>query len=405
MDSDRSKRKGRVPVLRRETYTAVLVTALIAVGTAACGRSTNQTASSPSGSPTASASASAVSIPPSPPAVHTAYVSDSADGGILIPIDLATNKAGTPISLSLVNMRVNDLAVTPDGQTAYVIGVRTTPSFTQVIVPVDLASRTVRPAIPLGLAPDDTVAAIALAPDGRTAYVAVGSPGLQTNNRAAIEPVNLLTGALGERISLPEASGAASIAIAPDGRSAYVAGGEAITPVNLITQQAGSPIILGLEGTGGIGFSPDGGTAYGYWTNPAGVGNLIPIDVAKNKAGAAISLPGAPNGPFVLSPSGATAYVLGDLSPIGSTTPAPVVIRVNLTARHVDRTIAVPTAANSIAIVPDGHALYLSGGRGGTAATITGEIIPIDLSTGTPASPISVPAGVQAGPGQIILVP
>jgi YVTN family beta-propeller protein len=230
------------------------------------------------------------------------------------PIDLATNTAGKPIDLQYPP---GGIVITPDGKTAYVLN--GFPSLT--LTPVDLA--TDRPGKPIKL-PDmlgalpEVPEAIAMAPDGK-AYVAV-----QTDGRAShgfrfgyyFMSIDLATGRLGKPVKLlsgfPDA-----IAITPDGKTAYVTGysSDTVTPINLSTNRAGNLIKVSGKAPGnyfsGLAFAvaitPDGKTA--YVTNGAS-GTVTPIDVATNMPGKPIKISGKPGADAIaINPDGTTAYV------------------------------------------------------------------------------------------------
>ena len=78
----------------------------------------------------------------------------------MTPIDIATNTADTPITVG------NDpvaIAITPDGKTAYVAN-----DISGSVTPIDTATNTAGTPIPVGGDP----VAVAITPDGKTAYVA-----------------------------------------------------------------------------------------------------------------------------------------------------------------------------------------------------------------------------------------
>ena len=78
----------------------------------------------------------------------------------MTPIDIATNTAGTPIP---VGSGPDAIAITPDGKTAYVVdgGAISNTNFNGSVTPIDTATNTAGPAIQVGLGPD----AIAITPD------------------------------------------------------------------------------------------------------------------------------------------------------------------------------------------------------------------------------------------------
>ena len=99
-----------------------------------------------------------------PPTPGTAWVLGYFGGSPLIPISLASGKLWTPVQIG--NGFDDDaIAITPDGQTAFVAQ-----NATNAILPVDLATGTVGSLIDLAQEPTG----IAITPHGRTAYVVTG---------------------------------------------------------------------------------------------------------------------------------------------------------------------------------------------------------------------------------------
>ncbi len=105
----------------------------------------------------------------------------------MVPIDVATNTAGTPIS---VGSGPFGIAITPDGSRAYVAN-----EFSGSVTPIDLATNTAgTPITGVGILPS----AIAITPDGSRAYVAslisndVTVIDLATNTIVATIPIGSL---------------------------------------------------------------------------------------------------------------------------------------------------------------------------------------------------------------------
>jgi YVTN family beta-propeller protein len=81
------------------------------------------------------------------------------DSGTVTPIDVAS---GRPLPAIKVGRMPMAIAITPDGKTAYVVN-----SHSQSVTPIQVATDRALPAIKIRGYPDS----IAMAPDGRTAYV------------------------------------------------------------------------------------------------------------------------------------------------------------------------------------------------------------------------------------------
>ena len=80
--------------------------------------------------------------------------------------------------------------------------------------------------------------------------------------------------------------------------------GATVTPIDLTTQTAGTPIVVGAN-PAGIAITPDGKTAYvaNFQSN-----TVTPINLATNTAGAAIPVGSFPS-PIAITPDGKTVYV------------------------------------------------------------------------------------------------
>jgi YVTN family beta-propeller protein len=220
----------------------------------------------------------------------TAYVSTDANESVTA-IDTATNTAGTPIPLR----GADAIAITPDGTTAYVTNIQG-PNYS--VTPIDLATNTAGTPILVGGEPD----AIAITPDGTTAYVSTNG-----NSGSFVTPIDTGTNTSGTPIPVDE--GAVGIAITPDGSTAYVTSysGDDVTPIDIATDTAETPVPLDGNATD-IAITPDGSTAY-VSTNGNSGSFVTPIDTATNTAGTPIPVDGAGAAGIVITPDGKTAYV------------------------------------------------------------------------------------------------
>jgi hypothetical protein len=200
-------------------------------------------------------------------------------------INVASQHAQKPIILHLAPQQTLCAAVNPDGRTAYVVA-GTKP----VLVPIDVATN--RPLSPISV-PSRGLCSIAVAPNGRTAYVLAGQD---------VTPVDLLTGKAEKPIKLGLNGPIFSIAVDPDGRMAYALGIDGVTPVDLATNTA-LPTI-GLVKYGGAGlflsFTPNGRTAL-VVVGGGKSGTLLAVQAATGKVRKAIRLSGYPYG-LVVTP-------------------------------------------------------------------------------------------------------
>lgn len=192
----------------------------------------------------------------------TAYVANHTDGSITA-ISLP---AGRPRALIRAVHGPRAIALDPAGATAYVLS-----DTRDTITPVSLVTGQAGRPVKVGT----WAYAMAATPDGRIAYVA---------SHSGITPVDLATGLPAPRIP---AGGYQAIAITPDGATAYLAHRDhgSITPLNLATGRPGAPIIVG-PGPQAIAITPDGGTA--YVACKAGRDTLTPVSLATRKTGVPI---------------------------------------------------------------------------------------------------------------------
>lgn len=298
---------------------------------------------------------------------HYAYVSDAT---AVTSVNTATNKSGTPISV----LHPRCLAVTPDGAKAYVT------NNSDTVTPINLATNSAGNPITIG--PDLPPAFdIAITPDGATAYVTNGA-------NDTVTPINLATNTAGKpiRIAGPSGSVIFGIAITPDGSTAYVTdeNGATVTPINLATNTVGKPIPLGTY-TDEIAITPDGSTA--YVTDISGT--VTPVNLATKSARTPIQIvPGGGGdlGGIAITPDGAAAYVT-NVSDTGSGTVTPIDLATNTAGRPI------PAGSNpwGLAITPGGTEAYVTNGYSGHTVT------PINLATNTAGKPIpggSAPNGI-----------
>jgi DNA-binding beta-propeller fold protein YncE len=170
----------------------------------------------------------------------------------------STIRIGPPtgnVALTQVGLPTS-IALSPNGRTAYVpVPAR------GVLVPLDLPSRRADTPIMLGGQPRS----VAVSPDGRTAYVA--NSGLHE-----VQAIDLQRGIITG--SFPNIADPEDIVVAPNGKSAYVAnaslvgGGvnSSVVPLNLVTLTESTPLGVGSPTNGYapefITISPNGSQIY-----------------------------------------------------------------------------------------------------------------------------------------------
>jgi YVTN family beta-propeller protein len=298
-----------------------------------------------------------------PPIPATAYVVNLSS---LTPIATATNTPGAPIPVGADPVAI---AITPDGRTAYVTGGSDT------VTPIATAINTPGAPIPVGADPD----AIAITPDGRNAYVANWTSGTVT-------PIATATNIPGAPI--PVGVNPNHIAITPDGKTAYVQvwTSGTVTPIATATDTAGPPIPVGA-GPDWLAITPDGKTVYVASINS---GTVTPIATATNTAGPQIPI--GHDAFFVaITPDGKTAYV----AKRGTPTVTPIATATNTPGTPI------PAGPGEIAITPDGTTAYVTSSTSGT-------VTPIVTATNTAGPPITVgthPDAIAITPGAVTHAP
>jgi YVTN family beta-propeller protein len=211
----------------------------------------------------------------------TAYVADESTDSV-IPVDTATDVPGTSIP---VGPSPRTLGITPDGEKLYVANIGGSS-----VTPIDLATNTAGAPIAVGVSPHG----IAIAPDGGHVYVA-------NFDSESISVIDVATDTVSATIS---ARGRPyTLAITPDGTTLYVTnvGNNHVTRIDTASETS-APIPVGTE-TFGVALAPDGRTAY-----VSAPGGLIPIDTATNVPGTPIPIGSLPEGIGIV-PDGSTAYV------------------------------------------------------------------------------------------------
>jgi YVTN family beta-propeller protein len=289
---------------------------------------------------------------------NTGYAYVANEDGTVTPISIATNTAGTPIS---VGGEPWGIAVTPNGATVYVANYGD-----NTVTPISTATNTAGTPIPVGSQPKG----IAITPNGATVYVA-------NSGGHTVTPISTATNTAGTPIHV--GTYAESVAITPNGAMAYVTnyGSDTVTPISTATNTAGKPIPVGVAPEG-IAITPNGATAYVTNSNDD---TVTPISTATNTAGTPIPVS---NDPFAvaITPNGSTAYIANILS--GTVTPISTATNTAGTPIHLGGYPA------GLAITPDGATAYVTNSNDDT-------VTPISTAADTAGTPILVgftPVGV-----------
>jgi len=221
--------------------------------------------------------------------------------GTVTPIRTATNTALRPIQLPVPEKAwsfVEDIAITPNGKTAYVLyGVQGGKAYSNAVIPINLATNTAL--APIAIATPGFASGLVISHGGRTVYV------LSTR---AVTPIDTATNQAEPAISLPASAGNAySIALAPNGKTMYALSPRGVVPIRTASRTVLPMIsVPKIQPATEISISPDGKTIYvGAFIHrlPAqhGItlhsgGGVVPISTATNTAGRVINLGVSPWG-------------------------------------------------------------------------------------------------------------
>jgi DNA-binding beta-propeller fold protein YncE len=168
------------------------------------------------------------------------------------PIDLATGRVGDPIG---VGQLPGAIVTTPDGKTAYVVNYNgTSPSDPDgTVTPISVATRRAGPPIPLHRREAESAA---VTPDGRSVLIGVRDLCCTSTIHHIDTATNTDTG------MFPLCSGPSSIAVTPDGSTAFFAcrfSNEIVA--RSLNGGSAPPPKQGIPACG-IALSPDGTTLY-----------------------------------------------------------------------------------------------------------------------------------------------
>jgi sugar lactone lactonase YvrE len=290
----------------------------------------------------------------SPPAWTAYVVSNSTDA--VIPVNTATHAVGAPIT---VGSGPSAIAITPDGSTAYVTDEGTTNTSPGFVTPIELSTNIPGTPIPVGSGPD----AIAITPNGQTAYVG-------NYNDSTVTPVNLVTDTTGTPI--PVGGAPISITITPNGSTAYVGrADDSGIPLDLTTNS----IEPGASPSGfASAITPDGTTVVG--TSPQD--NNVNLFSTSTDSGLTVAALNDPEG-VAISPDGSTAYVT--YSPFTTNKGALLAIPVANPSGPTTTINLGIASAFAVAITPDGSTAFVTDLTGG-------NLVPVDLASGTAGTPI-----------------
>jgi YVTN family beta-propeller protein len=301
----------------------------------------------------------AATITPSAGHKTWAYVANYASGTVT-PINTATNKASSPITVGDEPVAI---ALTPNGKTAMVVN-----EGSDTVTPIRISAGVTGPPIKVG----DSPRLIAIAPNGITAYV--------TNFYSnSVTPIHLPNDKAMRAIDLSY-DVLDAIAVTPDSRTLYVAcwGASAIAEIQTSTNTVVSYLDAGLDPVN-MAVTPDGSTLYvlnSRWITTEDEAGVTPIDVATGKTGGQLYLANNTSGDGIaITPDGKTAYVLDDLR--DSVTP------ITTATNTVGTPIPVGENPLALAVTSDSQTVYVVNDLGdsvtpvSTATNTAGKAIPV----------------------------
>lgn len=280
----------------------------------------------------------------------TAYVTSIGDNNV-VPVNTATNAAGAAIPVT----NATEAAVSPDGTELYV-----TNSAQNGLVVINTTSNTVATTIPLGVA----ATSVAVTPDGTKAYVSIPSTD-------SVKPVNLVADTAGTAITVGD--NPLGMAITPDGSKLYVVNKgtpDSVSVIDVATDTAGTPITTGLVADPvSIAITPDGSRAYVNNDIGAGNGGVSVINTTTNAViGSAIPINNFGK-EIAITPDGTQAFVTNSGTPNGVT-------KINTLTNAVVGSPLATGVPTGIAIVPNqSPTAALSAGPqpAGSATTFNGS--------------------------------
>lgn len=307
-----------------------------------------------------------------------AYVTNAGNNSVSI-FDTTTN-AVTGIVQDLSTPTFNSpqqVAITPDGLTAYVVNQGARGSGASVSV-IDVATDAVTQKVDDPMSTFNGPFGIAITPDGTKAYVT-------NRSGVSVSVIDIASNMVIKKITDPSISAPSGIAITPDGNKAYVAS-QSNNMVSIIN--IASDIVTGVvtdlgtfNGPFLIAMSPDRKTA--YVTNFSG-NTVSVVDVATDSVN--VTTPTILNANFSrpfdvsITADGVTAYVTNRFNNTVSV--------IDVATNSVDS--GTPTVLNSNFSVPEGIVFTQDGTTAYVANLLNNTVSIITVATNTVADPGTV---------------
>ncbi len=324
--------------------------------------------------------AAGVSSVAAPAAEPTAWILQSPGGNTTLGgLDVATGAYVSTISIpNSIGNHVGDtagaLALSPNGKTAYLAV-----EFAKEVVPIDLSTKAIGTPIKLGNHP----VSLAVTPNGSRVF-ALGYVNIK---HASVQGIDTANGSTSKPVKVGplESAGEGGIAITPDGKTVWVSSSEngTVTPVSASSGSAGKPIAVGAFPTA-LAVTPNGGT---LWVASSGDHELVPVDLATDKVGSKVRLAGPPDD-LAITPNGKDAFVAFGAPANGGE-------RIALSGSNAVTKIKLKDASHTLVQV-DAAAVDPSGSTAFFCGASEGTIAPVTVSTAKEAPPITLRTGVSS---------
>jgi DNA-binding beta-propeller fold protein YncE len=316
------------------------------------------------------------------------YVSQEEPKPAVVPVSTVTDTASKPILMKEVPSQI---LITPDGKTAYVLGLAAGPA---EIIPIATATNTPEKAVKVGM----TVGGadqMAITPDGKTLYVI--SWAKEGKAPSYVIPIATATNTPGKPIKIQDAD-VGEIVMNPDGKTAYAIGqsttGTEIVPIMTATNTPGKPVRVGPN-AGVLAITPDGRILYlrqlGNYGVRSGPSGVVPFATATDTPGKLIEMRGYVYA-MAVTPDSSTAYAASEPStkpaPPGCTGQTGEVTPISTATNTPGNPIRVGCDPYFLAITPDGKTVWVAHGE----RTLT----PIATATNTPGKSIRFRGVIKA---------
>ncbi len=265
------------------------------------------------------------------------FVYAAGAGGVSV-VDSRTNKFVAKIALG---DSTGDLAVAPDGRTVYVAYHKL--GDVNNIAAIDAATNSVAARVQ---APGDP-GEIKINPDGKSVYVACGG---------SLAVVDAMTNTL--KATIPVAQGISEMVVTPDGGRIFLLVSGGILAIDAATYQLTATIAVGGEGLAGLAVTPDGQRAVISQAPQYGANQVLIIDLSSKKIISSFEVYFyLSRGATAISPDGKRAYIGGQL--IGGDISQVMVFDLDASTQIASGWTG--RGLRKITATPDGRFVYVTG--------------------------------------------